>query len=61
MLIGRNIVNAVKADFEAKTLEDVVSKFFTESGFNELSMNEQVAQKSASKISAGIANVGGAK
>jgi transcriptional regulator with XRE-family HTH domain len=61
MLIGRNIVNAIKADFEPKTLEDVVSKFFAKSGFNELAESEQVAQKATSKLASSTASVGGAK
>lgn len=60
MLIGRNIVNAVPVDFEPKTLEDVVSKFFTESGFNELPTNGAATKKKATtKTVAGA--IGGVK
>jgi transcriptional regulator with XRE-family HTH domain len=36
MLIGRNIVHAVAPDFETKTLGDVVSRMFADSGLNDM-------------------------
>lgn len=62
MLIGRNIINAVTADFEPKTLGDVVSKFFAESGFNDsISTDDFVQTGAPSKKAVSTSNAGGAQ